>query len=84
MRMLGTRDVLIWDERAPCRVRPWPYEEVRTLASICVTARECDGLGMVTPSVVPSAKRDFPRGLSVVLLKLPIGSNGPTSDRAKC
>lgn len=44
-------DVLIWDERATMhRVRPWPYEEVRTLASICVTARECDGLGLVTPS----------------------------------
>ena len=44
-------DVLVWDERATMhRVRPWPYEEVRTLASICVTARECDGLCQVTPA----------------------------------
>ena len=44
-------DVLIWDERATMhRVRPWPFEEVRTLASTCVSAQEVDGLAMVTPS----------------------------------
>ncbi|MBV8653156.1 MAG: TauD/TfdA family dioxygenase, partial [Alphaproteobacteria bacterium] len=38
-------DVLIWDERAMLhRGRPWPYEEERTLASICVSARDVDGL----------------------------------------
>ena len=43
-------DVLIWDERAMLhRGRPWPYAEERTLASICVSARDVDGLGLVTP-----------------------------------
>jgi alpha-ketoglutarate-dependent 2,4-dichlorophenoxyacetate dioxygenase len=43
-------DVLIWDERATLhRGRPWPYDEPRTLVSICVTARECDGLESVRP-----------------------------------
>ena len=41
-------DMIIWDERATMhRGRPWPYEEERTLASICVTARDVDGLGSV-------------------------------------
>jgi alpha-ketoglutarate-dependent 2,4-dichlorophenoxyacetate dioxygenase len=41
-------DVLIWDERAILhRGRPWPYEEVRTLASICISARDVDGLDRV-------------------------------------
>ena len=43
-------DVLIWDERAMLhRGRPWPYEEERTLASICVTARDVDGLDQMRP-----------------------------------
>lgn len=38
-------DVLVWDERATLhRGRPWPYEQERTLASICITAQEADGL----------------------------------------
>jgi alpha-ketoglutarate-dependent 2,4-dichlorophenoxyacetate dioxygenase len=38
-------DVLLWDERAMLhRGRPWPYAEERTLASICVSARDVDGL----------------------------------------
>ncbi len=42
-------DVLVWDERATLhRGRPWPYEEERTLVSICVTARDRDGLGAIT------------------------------------
>ncbi len=41
-------DVLIWDERATLhRGRPWPYNEERTLASICVSVRDVDGLGDV-------------------------------------
>ncbi|MEM7406043.1 MAG: TauD/TfdA family dioxygenase [Pseudomonadota bacterium] len=49
-----TGDVLIWDERATMhRVRPWPYEEVRTLASICVTAGGRDGVDLVTPADGP-------------------------------
>lgn len=41
-------DVLIWDERAALhRGRPWPYEQPRTLSSICVTATEVDGLDSV-------------------------------------
>jgi alpha-ketoglutarate-dependent 2,4-dichlorophenoxyacetate dioxygenase len=43
-------DVLIWDERAMLhRGRPWPYEEERTLASICVSARDADGLDGMRP-----------------------------------
>jgi alpha-ketoglutarate-dependent 2,4-dichlorophenoxyacetate dioxygenase len=38
-------DVLVWDERALLhRGRPWPYEEERTLASICISATSADGL----------------------------------------
>lgn len=43
-------DVLIWDERAILhRGRPWPYEEARTLASICISARDRDGLDRMRP-----------------------------------
>jgi alpha-ketoglutarate-dependent 2,4-dichlorophenoxyacetate dioxygenase len=43
-------DVLIWDERALLhRGRPWPYAEERTLASICVSARDVDGLDRMRP-----------------------------------
>ncbi len=43
-------DVLIWDERATVhRARPWPYAEERTLAGICISAREIDGLAGVRP-----------------------------------
>ncbi len=38
-------DVLIWDERATLhRGRPWPYDQPRTLMSICCSATEADGL----------------------------------------
>ncbi|WP_425404011.1 TauD/TfdA dioxygenase family protein [Hwanghaeella sp.] len=38
-------DLIIWDERATMhRGRPWPYDEERTLVSVCVTARDVDGL----------------------------------------
>ncbi|MEM1298600.1 MAG: TauD/TfdA family dioxygenase [Pseudomonadota bacterium] len=41
-------DVLIWDERATLhRGMPWPYQEPRELASICVTAGETDWLNTV-------------------------------------
>ena len=41
-------DVLIWDERACLhRGRPWNYAEPRTLASICCSVTEADGLGAV-------------------------------------
>ena len=44
-------DVLIWDERAMLhRGRPWPYGEERTLASICVSARDVDGLDQMRPA----------------------------------
>ena len=43
-------DVILWDERATLhRGRPWPYDEPRTLVSICVSARDCDGLASVRP-----------------------------------
>jgi alpha-ketoglutarate-dependent 2,4-dichlorophenoxyacetate dioxygenase len=39
-------DVLIWDERATLhRGMPWPYDEPRTLSSICVSVTDADGLG---------------------------------------
>ena len=38
-------DVLVWDERATMhRGLPWPYDEARTLGSICVSVRDVDGL----------------------------------------
>ncbi len=38
-------DVLIWDERATLhRGMPWPYDQARELASICVTASDSDGV----------------------------------------
>lgn len=41
-------DVLIWDERATLhRGMPWPYDEPRTLSSICCSVTEADGLGSV-------------------------------------
>ncbi|MFT5112246.1 MAG: alpha-ketoglutarate-dependent 2,4-dichlorophenoxyacetate dioxygenase [Parasphingorhabdus sp.] len=43
-------DVIIWDERAVLhRGTPWPYNEARTLASVCVSAGLKDGLQLVTP-----------------------------------
>ena len=43
-------DVLIWDERAMLhRGRPWPYNEERMLVSICISARDVDGLNLVRP-----------------------------------
>jgi alpha-ketoglutarate-dependent 2,4-dichlorophenoxyacetate dioxygenase len=44
-------DVILWDERATLhRGPPWPYLEPRTLVSICVTARDCDGLANMRPT----------------------------------
>ena len=41
-------DVLVWDERATLhRGRPWPYDEERTLASICVSVSDADGVDSV-------------------------------------
>lgn len=41
-------DVLIWDQRAVLhRATPWPYEEPRTLSSLCVTATADDGLAQM-------------------------------------
>ncbi|MEZ5923300.1 MAG: TauD/TfdA family dioxygenase [Hyphomicrobiaceae bacterium] len=38
-------DVLIWDERATLhRGMPWPYDQPRTLSSICVSVTAADGL----------------------------------------
>lgn len=38
-------DVLIWDERATLhRGMPWPYDQPRTLSSICVSVTGADGL----------------------------------------
>lgn len=44
-------DALIWDERATLhRGTPWPYEEERTLASICVSVGDRDGLATMKPA----------------------------------
>lgn len=41
-------DVLIWDQRAVMhRGTPWPYEQPRTLSSICSTATEADGIDLI-------------------------------------
>ena len=41
-------DVLIWDERAVLhRGTPWPYDEPRTLESICVSVTAADGLDVM-------------------------------------
>ncbi|MEM7237948.1 MAG: TauD/TfdA family dioxygenase, partial [Pseudomonadota bacterium] len=38
-------DVLIWDERATLhRGTSWPYDQPRTLVSICISAGADDGL----------------------------------------
>ena len=43
-------DAIMWDNRAVMhRGRPWPYDEERTLASLCVSAGEADGLEAVRP-----------------------------------
>lgn len=41
-------DVLIWDQRAVLhRGTPWPYEQPRTLSSICASVTENDGIGSI-------------------------------------
>lgn len=41
-------DVLIWDERSMLhRGQPWPYEQPRTLMSICCSVTDADGLQSV-------------------------------------
>lgn len=46
-------DVVLWDERAVMhRGTPWPYEQERTLHSLCVSARSVDGLSSVSPDAV--------------------------------
>ena len=38
-------DVLLWDRRAILhRDRPWPYDQPRTLVSVCCSMRDTDGL----------------------------------------
>ena len=45
-------DVLVWDERAVLhRGTPWPYEQPRTLVSVCVSAGEKDGLETMRPGL---------------------------------
>jgi len=41
-------DVLLWDQRAVLhRGTPWPYEQPRTLSSICSSVRETDGIAAI-------------------------------------
>lgn len=45
-------DVLIWDQRAVLhRGRPWPYDQARTLSSLCTTSTEEDGLSAMRMSI---------------------------------
>ena len=44
-------DVLIWDERATLhRGTPWPFEQARSLASVCISASDADGLAAMRPA----------------------------------
>lgn len=44
-------DVLLWDQRAVMhRGTPWPYDEPRTLSSLCVSLTPADGLAAMRPS----------------------------------
>ena len=41
-------DVLIWDQRAVLhRGTPWPFDQPRTLSSLCVSVTEADGLAQM-------------------------------------
>jgi alpha-ketoglutarate-dependent 2,4-dichlorophenoxyacetate dioxygenase len=43
-------DVLVWDERATLhRATPWPYDQPRSLNSICVSVTDSDGLSEMRP-----------------------------------
>ncbi len=43
-------DVLLWDQRAVLhRGTPWPHDQPRKLASLCVSARPEDGLARMRP-----------------------------------
>lgn len=45
-------DVLIWDQRSTMhRGTPWPYDQPRTLASVCCSMRDCDGLASARQAV---------------------------------
>ncbi len=44
-------DVMIWDERATLhRGTPWPYEQARSLSSICSSVVDADGLTAMRPA----------------------------------
>lgn len=46
-------DVLMWDQRAILhRGMPWPYDQPRTLASVCCSLTEADGLSMARAKLV--------------------------------
>lgn len=46
-------DVLMWDQRAVMhRGMPWPYDQPRTLASVCCSLTEADGLAMARAKLV--------------------------------
>ncbi len=50
-------DVLMWDQRATLhRGTPWPYEQPRTLASVCCSMTDNDGLGAAREQMVDIRK----------------------------
>lgn len=52
-------DVMLWDQRAVLhRGRPWPMEEPRTLASLCVSLSDSDGLATAREAVTRKVSGD--------------------------
>jgi len=48
-------DVLLWDQRAVMhRGTPWPYDQPRTLSSLCVSLTAADGLAEMRPAPLPA------------------------------
>mgnify|MGYP006277324467 FL=1 len=48
-------DVLLWDQRAVLhRGTPWPYDQPRTLSSVCASVRERDGLPAMRMTTQPA------------------------------
>ncbi len=54
-------DVLIWDQRAVMhRGTPWPYDQPRTLSSLCTSATPADGLDSIRMPATPDGQSQQP------------------------
>lgn len=59
---LDPGDVLIWDQRAVLhRGTPWPYDQPRTLASLCTSMLDDDGVAAAREFVAAQAKTALAR-----------------------